>query len=303
LTEDLSGLSDIVTPPEDTLEPKALPQDAYDVVVALYERHTDLANSSNDDDRRTLQKMICETVFARKGDGWGWKSNHGIGISPAKDAIAQLPNGAVFTPNQRQPLYIWDCFNGTTRRPNAAPIMSGPESENRQFFMPVDPIDHLGGTEPPTPTTHKYNGGGNDTGICDTCGKNRFDPIHAIPESKVTHVYDGGEQDTGLCDVCQRPKSDSIHVGVVIPPVDESEAIKTLRKDLDQLRVELAAARKDTTDLGSRVTLLETPGEHEEAEYMLVEDKNPKSDTPTLSTSRAAYHGHTTRYKIIRKSK
>lgn len=68
---------------------------------------------------------------------------------------------------------------------------------------PVDP--------PPSGATHRYDGGGHDTGECDICHKSRFDPIHAIPESKVKHTYDGGEQDTGLCDVCQKDADDPIH--------------------------------------------------------------------------------------------
>lgn len=80
-----------------------------------------------------------------------------------------------------------------------------------------------GGGEPPTPPppnpgTHRYEGGGNDTGICDVCGLDRHDAIHAIPASKVAHVYDGGESDTGLCDICQKPKGDGIHQGVTPPP-------------------------------------------------------------------------------------
>lgn len=130
-------------PEPSPMEAKRLPNDVHAIVVALHAANLRLANSSNDDDRRALQRKICETVRARKGPRWGWKSNHGIGQSNAKDAIAQIPDGDTFTPNQRQPLYIWDLFNGGNRQPNAQPVMS--ETEHvEQFFVPVEPVDHLG---------------------------------------------------------------------------------------------------------------------------------------------------------------
>lgn len=130
-----------VPPPSPMLQPKLLPADVHAIAVALYERNTDLAHGS-DDQRRVLQQKVCETVRARKGPSWGWKSNHGIGIANSTDAIAELPEGAEFRKNERQPLYMWDLFNGSTRKPNPLPVMS--EGEHvEQFFVPVEPIDHL----------------------------------------------------------------------------------------------------------------------------------------------------------------
>lgn len=126
--------------PPPMLQPKALPADVHAIAVALYERNKDLANGS-DDQRRVLQQKVCETVRARKGPSWGWKSNHGIGIANSTDAIAELPDG-VFRKNERQPLYMWDLFNGTTRKPNQLPLMSDADHVE-QFFVPVLPIDHL----------------------------------------------------------------------------------------------------------------------------------------------------------------
>lgn len=137
-------------PEPQKMDAKALPGDVYAIVVELHARNLELANSSNDDDRRALAKKIAETVRARKGERWGWKSNHGIGNANAKDAIAQLPEGAVFTPNQRQDLYIWDFFDGTTRKPKRSPILSETEHTD-QYFVPVAPIDHLGDVSQPEP--------------------------------------------------------------------------------------------------------------------------------------------------------
>jgi hypothetical protein len=89
-------------------------------------------------------------------------------------------------------------------------------------YSTVDGVDgykpDIGNPEPVE--THKYNGGGNDTDICDICGNSRFDPVHEIPESKVSHPYDGGESDTGICDVCQRPESDELHIKTPDPKPD-----------------------------------------------------------------------------------
>jgi hypothetical protein len=107
-------------------------------------------------------------------------------------------------------------------------------------------------TPPPPGTTHKYIGGGNDTGTCDVCGMSRFDPVHAIPESTVAHAYDGGEQDTGLCDVCQKPKMDALHGGIVTPPPpdgDQAAAIQKLRTDLMLTQMRLGEARADHQQL------------------------------------------------------
>lgn len=87
----------------------------------------------------------------------------------------------------------------------------------------------------PEPATHRYVGGGNDTGECDECGQSRFSTVHAIPESKTSHTYDGGEQDTGLCDICQKVFDDVIHSGGMPPPPDTDEIVA--------LRREVAAAQ------------------------------------------------------------
>jgi len=148
----------IVTPPPPpaptpepepvAMESKRLPDDVHAIVVALHAANLTLAKGS-DDDRRALQQKICETVRARKGPTWGWKSNHGVNVANAKDAIAELPLGALLL-GQRQPLYIWDLFNGGTREPNRQPVMSEAH-DVEQFFVPVQPIDHLAAATIPLP--------------------------------------------------------------------------------------------------------------------------------------------------------
>jgi hypothetical protein len=117
--------------------------------VSLANRHPELANG-DDDARRELMQKIAETWRARLGPRFGWKSNHGIGIANSKDAGAEVPAGDTFTPNKRQRLYIWDLFNGTTRKPHPMPVLSI-EDNYEQFFVPVEPKDWLADETPTLP--------------------------------------------------------------------------------------------------------------------------------------------------------
>jgi hypothetical protein len=130
------------------VEPQKLPARVQTIVETLYERNLKLAHSQHDDDRRVLARMIAEQVRFELGDEWGWKSNHGVGVAPAKDAIAKRLGPVRL--NERQPLLIWDLFNGSTRKPNLFPL-SQPEGESNQFFIPVDGVNHLAVESKPTP--------------------------------------------------------------------------------------------------------------------------------------------------------
>lgn len=143
-------LPPVPIPPVPEPEPMDLPADVHAIVVALYLTNLPLATGS-DDQRRELALKIAQTVRSRKGPQWGWKSNHAGGASPAKDAIAMLPDRDIPTPALRQQLWIWDLFDGGTRKPNPLPLASGPDAERRQYFIPVDAIDHLAGTVAPPP--------------------------------------------------------------------------------------------------------------------------------------------------------
>jgi len=119
-----------------------LPERVQAITEALYERNLNLAHSTNDDDRRILARMIAEQTRFELGEEWGWKSNHGVTVSPAKDAIAKRIGPLRL--NERQPLLMWDLFNGTTRKPNQFPLSETEHIE--QFFIPVEPVNHLGVT-------------------------------------------------------------------------------------------------------------------------------------------------------------
>jgi hypothetical protein len=108
-----------------------LPDHVFAIAKALHAKNLTLAHG-NEAERRTLQKMLVETVVARHpGEGWGWKSA-GVGRPPSKDAIAN---------NTLMPghLIAWDCFDGTTRQPvqREADVIDG------QLFIEVNGVDHL----------------------------------------------------------------------------------------------------------------------------------------------------------------
>ncbi len=129
-------------PTKPTEKPMQLPARGQAIVQALYSQHLDWANSPDDDERRKLARAIAEQLRFELGEEWGWKSAHGNTDrdAPSKDAVAHRRGPFV---QGRQLLDIFDLFNGTTRQPNN-PAMSGPEEEASQYFVPVDPIDHLG---------------------------------------------------------------------------------------------------------------------------------------------------------------
>lgn len=123
------------------------------------------------------------------------------------------------------------------REPKKAWKVHGDMPGNWKHVVPGDPeFPQVGGTPVP-PQTHKYIGGGNDTGTCDECERSRFDPIHNIPQASQPHIYDGGEQDTGLCDICQKPPTDVLHGTVEPPPPPPpSNDIAELKRQIAELR-------------------------------------------------------------------
>jgi len=117
-----------------------LPDRVFAIVRALHERNLGLA-TGDDDARRSLQKMIVETVVNRHpGEGWGWKRAD-AGRPLSKDTIAN---------NRLEPGHIvgWDCFDGTTRMP----VQRESFPLDDQVFVEVVGVDHLiGAVLPPRP--------------------------------------------------------------------------------------------------------------------------------------------------------
>lgn len=105
------------------------PSRAQDIVVTLYQQHKDLA-SGDDDQRRSLTKLMAEQIRFELGPEWGTKSA-GTGRPQSKDSIARLTNGHLFG---------CDWQNGGTKEPFGT--ISCPELPG-QIFIPVDPVNHL----------------------------------------------------------------------------------------------------------------------------------------------------------------
>ena len=116
-----------------------LPDRIFAIVSAVHARNAALA-SGDDDQRRSLQKMIVETVVKRcPGEGWGWKrADPGRPLS--KDAIAN---------NLLQPGHIlaWDCCDGSTR----LPVQRDSMLIDDQVFVDVVGFDHLNDVVIPLP--------------------------------------------------------------------------------------------------------------------------------------------------------
>lgn len=108
-----------------------LPDHIFAVVRAVHAANPSLA-SGDDDQRRSLQKMIVETAVARfPGAGWGWKRAD-AGRPPSKDAIA---NNKI----QQGHLLSWDCFDGGTRQP----AQRDSEIIDGQVFIELEGVDHV----------------------------------------------------------------------------------------------------------------------------------------------------------------
>lgn len=156
-----------------------------------------------------------------KNGGNRWKLADGRSVATDIFAIRPTNSAGEVIEAEKEKFHVVDVvMNGGTKKAAPGWLDHGENNDpNRPWAAPPK-------TDAPTPdpTTHKYVGGGNDTGTCDECDLSRFNVIHAIPESKVPHIYDGGEQDTGLCDICQKPHEDSIHTGNP-PPEDCQEWI------------------------------------------------------------------------------
>lgn len=105
------------------------PSRAQDLVVTLYQSHQELARG-DDDQRRSLTKLMAEQIRYELGPEWGTKSA-GVGRPQSKDSIARLTNGR---------LYGCDWQNGGSREPFGT--IGCPEIPG-QIFIPVDPINHL----------------------------------------------------------------------------------------------------------------------------------------------------------------
>lgn len=113
-----------------------LPDDVQAIVEALYLRHTDLAQGTDEQRRQLTRKIVEQTVFSFPGQGWGWKSAD-PNRPPSKDAMAKQDG---------RRLLAFDLFDGGTRKPIPRPDAI---DITGQHFIPVAGINHLGAVTPP----------------------------------------------------------------------------------------------------------------------------------------------------------
>lgn len=219
------------------------------------------------------RKSVVETVYAR--GGFDITTHDGCGrlveaVLPELDALdpgewfhlKKSPgqnryNGHAVDGGVHGPTGYFIDFIGSSASPNAKIAWSldrksdgGPRYKGRtDLFLPA----RLDGSPTPVPQppadTHRYDGGGNDTGTCDRCGQLRSAAVHQTPESQLPHSYDGGEQDTGLCDICGQPRDGVLHgsqptpVPVPVPPTAPRLAYSVWLQHAQAIGVELVQHR------------------------------------------------------------
>lgn len=115
------------------------PHEAVIACDTLAQRHSDLAHSSDDNDRRKLTRMICEQIAYDLGNDWGCKKRAGLSDEfQSKDSIAYREDDNTTS--------VWDWQNGTTRERG---VNEGDEphhshlDDSEATFMPVEKVNHL----------------------------------------------------------------------------------------------------------------------------------------------------------------
>ena len=188
-----------------------LPREIYETYRAVAEKFASLHASPNDDDRREAHKRSVQTIRARHhgtgvldGSRYVCKSQHSNGWAAAsKDALAFVdPSFGPVEHGRRSSMFMFDMISGSSRKTFGFPVVAHNFSEQPAnpdaFILVPDTHDWLQeqgapATTPTAPNTHAYEGGENDTGICDTCGKPRADAVHEVkPKSDPVHASPDG---------------------------------------------------------------------------------------------------------------
>jgi hypothetical protein len=121
------------------------PARGQEIIDALYAQHVALATGS-DDEQRLLTRLIAEQLAFELGPRWGVKA-----ASPTR------PQGSSEIAFNGPPLYIWRWSDGDGHvtglagSPLHPPLLMPLDQTVNQFFIAVDPIDHLrvSDTRPP----------------------------------------------------------------------------------------------------------------------------------------------------------
>jgi hypothetical protein len=112
-------------------------------------------------------ERTIQTLRARHGARWVWKTEHSNLAAPSKDALGYVPESA--TPEgereiqhgKRLKMFLWDTIAGGSRELN--PRAAAHEFREAYVLTPTA-VDHIGGTLEP-PTEEEGGGGTEDGGI------------------------------------------------------------------------------------------------------------------------------------------
>lgn len=149
---DLRNLSDVtdnptpapVPPPTPQPEPGVvmrLPDDVYATFTACVQK---FPHTGSDDERRVAMEKAVQTIRARHGLRYVWKTEHSNLSAPSKDGMGYVPDGVV-THGERMRMFIWDMINGTTRQPNP---QGESEPIREAYVLTPEPKDWLAAPQP-----------------------------------------------------------------------------------------------------------------------------------------------------------
>jgi len=123
-----------------------MPADVYATAQAVVDK---FPHTGTDDERREAMRKVVQTLRARHGLRWVWKTEHQSLIAPSKDGLGYVADG-VIEHGKLTTMYIWDTINGGSRKLNAAPMVS--EGARPAYVLAVEPKDWLADSVPLPPT-------------------------------------------------------------------------------------------------------------------------------------------------------
>jgi hypothetical protein len=194
-----------------SFEPALIPDDVQQTIRAFAAKFPPPTGASGEEHeercRDWMLRLGQQLEASYPGAGYGRK-RAGATRPWSKDGLPRKV-GAV--------LHNWDLLAGAGTGQPVLNNLVGYRSIDisDQVFEAVSPVNHLGASGGgQTDATHRYQGGGNDTGTCDVagCGKSRQEAVHAVPEGQVQgHEPWQGEDGIGPCDLCGREVGDAFH--------------------------------------------------------------------------------------------
>lgn len=124
-----------------------MPDEVYRTLQAVVQKYP---HTGTDDERRAAMEKVVQTIRARHGLRYVWKTEHASLIAPSKDGLGYVADGEV-THGKLTVMFIWDTISGTTREPYGPPLIS--EAARPAYVLAVEPKDWLAGTpaQPPNP--------------------------------------------------------------------------------------------------------------------------------------------------------